>query len=74
LTDNQNFYLREQNEKDEINKIDRSVLISFFKEIETDYEIYGPQLHTAFDKFAERYLASKSISIPRLCSFLYDGY
>ena len=37
-----------------------------------DYKNYGPQFRTALDKFAERYHASKSMSIPRLCSFLYD--
>ena len=30
------------------------------------------QLRTALDKFVERYQAAKSVSIPRLTSFLYD--
>jgi len=47
-------------------------LVAFLEEIKVDYENYGPQFRIALDKFAKRYHASKSKSIPRLCSFLYD--
>jgi hypothetical protein len=65
------IYLREQNRKGEMNEIDKSTLVAFLEEIKADYENYGPQFRTALDKFAERYYASKLMSIPRLCSFLY---
>ncbi|PKB95697.1 hypothetical protein RhiirA5_436223 [Rhizophagus irregularis] len=54
------------------NEINTSTLGTFLEEIKVDYENCGPQFRTALDKFAERYHASKSKSIPRLCSFLYD--
>ncbi|PKY55713.1 hypothetical protein RhiirA4_475356 [Rhizophagus irregularis] len=62
---------RELNENNE-DEIDKSALVIFLEEIKVDYENYGPQFRTAFDKFAKRYHASKSQSIPQLCSFLYD--
>ncbi|EXX62115.1 uncharacterized protein OCT59_026461 [Rhizophagus irregularis] len=62
---------RELNENNE-DEIDKSALVTFLEEIKVDYENYGPQFRTAFDKFAKRYHASKSQSIPWLCSFLYD--
>ncbi|CAB4494576.1 unnamed protein product [Rhizophagus irregularis] len=62
---------RELNENNE-NEIDKSALVTFLEEIKVDYENYGPQFCTAFDKFAKRYHVSKSQSIPWLCSFLYD--
>lgn len=37
-----------------------------------DYQNAGQTLHTALDKFKERYNAAKAISIPRLSSYLYD--
>lgn len=66
------IYFREQNGKDEINEIDKSALAAFLEEIKADYENCGPKFRAALDKFAERYHASKTMSIPRLCSFLYD--
>ncbi|PKC52619.1 hypothetical protein RhiirA1_481110 [Rhizophagus irregularis] len=61
---------RETNKENE--DINDSVLISFLEEIKEDYQNYGPQFRTALDKFIERYHASKSISVPRLSSFLYS--
>lgn len=65
------IFIRELNENNE-DEIDKSALVTFLEEIKVDYENYGPQFRTAFDKFAKRYHASKSQSIPWLCSFLYD--
>ena len=62
--------VRESDEENE--KIDNSALITFLKEIKADYQEGGPQFRNALNKFAERYHASKSKSIPRLCSFLYE--
>ena len=42
------------------------------EEIRADYQNGGPQLRAALDKFAERYVAAKSKSILRLCTFLYN--
>ena len=61
---------RESNKENEDN--DDSATISFLEEIKADYQNFGLQFRTAFNKFAKRYHASKSKSIPRLCSFLYD--
>ena len=66
----ENFSHRESNKENE--DIDDSANISFLEEIKADYQNFGPQFRTAFNKFAKRYHASKSKSIPRLCSFLYD--
>src|SRR5262245_25038897 len=66
------LFIRKQNGKDVINKIDKSALVAFLEEIEADYENCGPQFCTAFNKFVERYHASKLMSIPRLCSFLHN--
>ena len=52
--------------------MNNSALISFLEEINEDYQNCGSQFHTALDKFAKRYHSSKSKSIPRLCSFLYN--
>ncbi|CAG8510948.1 34072_t:CDS:2 [Gigaspora margarita] len=51
---------------------DSSSFNNFLKEIEDDYKNCGSQLQTAFDKFAERYIAAKSQSIRRVTTFLYD--
>ncbi|GBC02321.1 hypothetical protein RclHR1_04570008 [Rhizophagus clarus] len=51
---------------------DNSAIDTILKEIRVDYENGSPHLCTALDKFAERYIAAKSKSIPKLCSFLYD--
>ncbi|PKY33800.1 hypothetical protein RhiirB3_453013 [Rhizophagus irregularis] len=75
ITDNKfPQFLGESNENNKIkeNEINTSTLGTFLEEIKVDYENCGPQFRTALDKFAERYHASKSKSIPRLCSFLYD--
>ena len=64
------FFYRELNKENE--EIDNSALVAFLEKIKTDYQADGPQFRTALDKFAERYHASKSKSIPRLCSFLYN--
>jgi len=66
------FFLREPNKENEEKGIDISALIIFLEEIRADYQTNGSQFRAALDKFAERYHASKSISVPRLCSFLYD--
>ena len=65
------IFIREPNENNE-DEFDKSVLVAFLEEIKVDYENYGPQFRIALDKFAKRYHASKSKSISRLCSFLYD--
>ena len=49
-----------------------SIFNTFLEGIKEDYQNSGSQLRIALDKFAERYDAAKSKSIPRLCSFLYD--
>ncbi|GET02902.1 transposable element Tc1 transposase [Rhizophagus clarus] len=59
-----------EKETNEIN--DNSAIDIILEEIRVDYENGGPHLRTALDKFAERYTAAKSKSIPKLCSFLYD--
>ncbi|GES84202.1 hypothetical protein GLOIN_2v1883854 [Rhizophagus clarus] len=59
-----------EKETNEIN--DNSAIDTILEEIRVDYENGGPHLRTALDKFAERYTAAKSKSIPKLCSFLYD--
>ena len=64
------FFYRDQN--GESGEINESVLIALLDEIKTDYRNCGLQFRIALNKFAERYHASKSMSIPRLCSFLYD--
>jgi hypothetical protein len=65
-----NVSYREPNKENE--GFDNSVIISFLEEIKEDYQNCGPQLRTALGKFAEQYHSSKSSSIPRLCSFLYN--
>ena len=61
---------RELNDK--IEEIDTSKFTLFLEEIKEDYLNSGLQLRTALNKFVERYQAAKSVSIPRLTSFLYD--
>ncbi|CAG8849649.1 18475_t:CDS:1, partial [Racocetra persica] len=51
---------------------DASALNFFLEEIRNDYQNSGPQYRTALNKFIKRYRVSKSISIPRLTSFLHD--
>ncbi|CAB5385354.1 unnamed protein product [Rhizophagus irregularis] len=51
---------------------DITTFINFLEEIKEDYSNGCAQLHTALNKFAERYKAAKLKSIPRLVSFLYD--
>ena len=65
-----NVSYREPNKENK--GFDNSVVISFLEEIKEDYLNCGPQFCTALDKFAEQYHSSKSRSIPRLCSFLYN--
>lgn len=66
-----NYFPRELSKEDEdIN--DSTILISFLEAIKEDYQNCGPQFRTALNKFVERYFAAKSISIPRLSSFLYS--
>ncbi|CAG8723072.1 16960_t:CDS:1, partial [Cetraspora pellucida] len=65
----------EQNEEinsSAIGHTDGSTLDTFIKEIRIDYENAGSQFCAALEKFIERYYASKSISIARLTSFLYN--
>ncbi|CAB4435666.1 unnamed protein product [Rhizophagus irregularis] len=56
-------------ENEDIN--DPTILIPFLEAVKEDYQSCGPQFRTALNKFIERYFAAKSISIPRLSSFLY---
>ncbi|RIB13330.1 hypothetical protein C2G38_2198157 [Gigaspora rosea] len=51
---------------------DSSSFNNFLKEIEDDYKNCSSQLQTAFDNFAEHYIATKSQSIGRVTTFLYD--
>jgi hypothetical protein len=65
--------LNEENERNERNKeTNNAEFNAFLERIKEDYQNCGSQLQTALNKFAERYDAAKSKSIPRLCSFLYD--
>ena len=66
-----NYFPRElDKENEDIN--DPTILISFLEAIKEDYQNCGLQFRTALNKFVERYFAAKSISIPRLSSFLYS--
>ena len=49
-----------------------SAFTLFLKGIKDNYENDGVQLQSALNKFAERYIAAKLKSIPRLASFLYN--
>lgn len=65
------FYLiRDPNDK--IEEVVTSEVTLFLEEIKDDYQNSGSQFRTALNKFAERYQAAKSTSIPRLTSFLYN--
>ncbi|CAG8510741.1 9293_t:CDS:2 [Dentiscutata heterogama] len=64
LNDIDNQYIQDQ--------VDDFSFDSFLKEVKEDYESNNLQLRLALNKFAEQYKAAKSLSIPRLNSFLYD--
>ncbi|CAB5202523.1 hypothetical protein RhiirA5_505112 [Rhizophagus irregularis] len=70
-----NKFLEKLDEKNKLNEeieINTSTLVVFLEEIKTDYKSCGLQFHTALDKFAKHYHASKLKSVPCLFSFLYD--
>ncbi|RIB06896.1 hypothetical protein C2G38_2215946 [Gigaspora rosea] len=54
-------YFSEMNNQE--TEFDSSSFNNFLKEIEDDYKNCGSQIQTAFDKFAECYIAAKSQSI-----------
>ncbi|RIB06228.1 hypothetical protein C2G38_2217654 [Gigaspora rosea] len=58
---------------EQIEEIKDSDLDIFLEEIKNDYQNAGSQYRTALDEFIERYRTSKSFSIPRLTSFLYNS-
>ncbi|GET00253.1 hypothetical protein GLOIN_2v1478982 [Rhizophagus clarus] len=57
------LHRKPEKETNEIN--DNSAIDIILEEIRVDYENGNPHLHTALDKFAERYTAAKSKSIPK---------
>ncbi|CAG8733392.1 6269_t:CDS:2 [Dentiscutata erythropus] len=70
-----NKFVQEENNSEKIENLKHEVndsFIDFLQGVKEDYEKQNPQLCTALNKFAERYEAAKSQSIPRLASFLYD--
>ncbi|RIA79171.1 hypothetical protein C1645_841356 [Glomus cerebriforme] len=60
----------EDNNEQDITK--SSPLYTLLEEIKIDYQTGDSQLRAALIKFAERYRAEKSKSIPQLCSLLHD--
>lgn len=67
--------VHQENNSQKIKKLEHEANDSFFnflQEVKENYEKLDPQLCTALNKFAERYEAAKSQSIPRLATFLYD--
>jgi hypothetical protein len=57
---------------EEIEEIDISEFTTFLELVKSDYQNSGQTLRTSLDKFKDRYIAARALSIPRLSSFLYD--